>query len=95
MFALRQGESGYLRVLRKSGFRSHERANARNVTFETYDGGQFTSSRQLIILNYPVMLTNRRSTTISLETYHLFPTKCSLKLSGRASEHDNGQRFSG
>ena len=41
------------------------------------------------------MLTNRRSTTISLETYHLFPTKCSLKLSGRAPELDNGQSFSG
>ena len=45
------------------------RANARNVSFGTLYGGQFTFSTQLIILNYPDILSHRRSTTISLETY--------------------------
>ena len=40
-------------------------------SFETLYGGQFTLSTQLIILNNPVILSHRRSTTISLETYLL------------------------
>ena len=36
-----------------------------------HHGGQFTWSTQLIILNYPVILSYRRSTTVSLETYPL------------------------
>ena len=34
--------------------------------------GQFTLLTQLIILNYPVILSHRRSTTVSLETYPLY-----------------------
>ena len=48
------------------------RANARNVSFETFYGGQFRLSTQLIILNYPIILSHRRSTTVSLETYPLY-----------------------
>ena len=47
------------------------KAKARNVRFETLYGGQFTLLTQLIILNNPVILSHRRSTTISLETYSL------------------------
>ena len=36
------------------------RANARNVSFKTLYVGQFTLSTQLIILNYPVILSHRR-----------------------------------
>ena len=45
-----------------------QRANARNVSFKTLYGGQFTLSTQLIILNNRSILSHRRSTTISLET---------------------------
>ena len=31
---------------------------AQNVSFETFQGGQFTLSTQLIILNYPVILSH-------------------------------------
>ena len=48
------------------------RANARNVSLETLNGGQFTFSTQLIILNYPVILFHRRSTMVSSETYPLY-----------------------
>ena len=48
------------------------RASARNVSFETFYGGQFRLSTQLIILNYPIILSHRRSTTVSLETYPLY-----------------------
>ena len=48
------------------------KASARNVSFVTFYGGQFMLSTQLIILNYPVILSHRRSTTVSLETYPLF-----------------------
>ena len=41
-------------------------------SFETLYGGQFTLSTQLIIINYPVILFHRRSTTVSLETYPLY-----------------------
>ena len=34
------------------------RANTRNVSFETLSGGQFTLSTQLIIPNYPVILSH-------------------------------------
>ena len=49
------------------------RANARNVivSLKTLHDGQFTFSTQLITLNYPVILSHRRSTTVSLETYPL------------------------
>ena len=45
------------------------RADAQNVCFETLYVGQFTSSAQLIILNYPVILSHRHSTTVSFEAY--------------------------
>ena len=48
------------------------KANVRNVNFETLYSGQFTLSTQLIIQNYPVILSYRRSTTVSLETYSLY-----------------------
>ena len=48
------------------------RANARNVRFETLYGGQFTLSTQLIIPNYPDILSYRRSTTVSLETCPIY-----------------------
>ena len=41
-------------------------------SFETLYGGQFTLSTQLIIINYPVILFHRRSTTVSWETYLLY-----------------------
>ena len=41
-------------------------------SFETLYGGQFTLSTQLIIINYPVILSHRRGTTVSLETYPLY-----------------------
>ena len=41
------------------------RANARNASFETLHGGQFTLSTQLIILNYPVFY-NRRIQSLTL-----------------------------
>ena len=44
------------------------RANARSVSFETLP---LTLSTQLIIRNYTVILSHRRSTTVSLETYPL------------------------
>ena len=49
------------------------KANARNVSFLTLKGGQFTLSTQLRVLNYPVKLSHRRSITVSLETYQLLP----------------------
>ena len=45
--------------------------NAGNVIFETLYGGQFMPSTQLIILNYPIILSHWLSTTVSLETYPL------------------------
>ena len=39
------------------------KANARNFSFETIYGGQFSSSTQLIILNYPVILSHQHSNT--------------------------------
>ena len=44
------------------------RANARNVNLETLNCGQFTLSTRLMIPNYPVKLSHRRSVTVSLET---------------------------
>ena len=52
-------------------------ANARNVSFETLNGGQFTLSTQLMILSYLVVLS-----TVSLETYPRYTsvnTRTSLK----------------
>ena len=51
---------------------SNRGANIRNVNFETLYGGQFMLSTQLIILNYPVVLSHKHSTTVSLETYPLY-----------------------
>ena len=51
------------------------RANTRKVSFQTPYGGQFTSSTQLIILNYLVILSHRRSATVSLESYSLLKIK--------------------
>ena len=51
------------------------RANTRKVSFQTFYGGQFTSSTQLIILNYLVILSHRRSATVSLESYSLLKIK--------------------
>ena len=45
------------------------RANAQNVSFWNLYGGQFTSSAQLIILNYRVTLFHWRSNTVSLQNY--------------------------
>ena len=42
------------------------RANARNVSFETLNGGQFTLSTQLIIPNYVATVSYWRSTKLSL-----------------------------
>ena len=49
-----------------------QRANDQNVSFETCNGGQFTLSIQLIILNYLVILAHLCSTTVSLESYPLY-----------------------
>ena len=49
-----------------------QRANALNASFETLYGGQFTFLTQLIIPNYSVILSQLRSTTVSLQTYVLF-----------------------
>ena len=46
------------------------KANTRNISFETLYSGQFTLSTQLI--NYPVILSHWRSTTVCLETYPLY-----------------------
>ena len=48
-----------------------QRADAQDISFKALYGGQFTLSTQLITLNYPVTLSHRRSTTVSLETYQL------------------------
>ena len=42
------------------------RANARNVSFETLNSGQFTLSTQLIIPNYVAIVSYWRSTKLSL-----------------------------
>ena len=56
--ALRQSDSDSL----------WRRVNAPNVNFETIYGGKFTLSTQLIILNYPAILSHWRSSTVFLET---------------------------
>ena len=48
------------------------RANAQNISFETLYSGQFMLSTQLIILNYPVILSHWCNTTVSLETFPLY-----------------------
>jgi len=47
------------------------RANARNVSFQSLYGGQFTLSTQLINPKFCVSLPHQRSTTVSLETISL------------------------
>ena len=58
--------------------KGHQYLSDKRLTLETsshklFYGSQFTFSILLIILNYPVILSHRRSTTVSLETYPLFP----------------------
>ena len=52
---------------------SERKADARDVGFETLYGGQFTLSTKWIMLNYPVILFHRRSTTVSVEMYPFTP----------------------
>ena len=56
-------------ALRQSDWR---RGNARNVSLQTLYGGKFMFSTQLIPLKCPVILSHRRSTTVSLQTYPLY-----------------------
>ena len=42
------------------------------LSFETLYDGQFASSTELIISNYPVILSHRRSSAVSLETFPLY-----------------------
>ena len=48
-----------------------KRLKRRNVSFETLYIGQFTLSTQLMIPNYPVILSHRYSTIVSSESYPL------------------------
>ena len=48
-----------------------KKANTQKVRFQSPYGGQLTLSTQLIILNYPVILSHRSTTTVSLEDYPL------------------------
>ena len=57
------------------------RADARSVNLQSLWGGQFTFSIQLITLNYPFIISHRRSTTVSLETHALNADKL-LKTAG-------------
>ena len=45
-----------------------QRANTPKISFKTLYGGQFVLSTELIILNYPVILSHRHSARVSLET---------------------------
>ena len=54
------------RTLLKKKITKHTHTQTRNL-----HSRQFTWSTQLIILNYPVILSYRRSTTVSLEIYPL------------------------
>ena len=49
-------------------------------------GDQFTSSTQLKILNYPVILSHQRSTTVSLETYPRYHIPIDFSSSARSSD---------
>ena len=64
------------------------RANTRKDSFETLNGGQFTSSTQLIKPNY-LELSHWSSTTVSVETYplHLFLIKSIRKKRGMMSSN--------
>ena len=58
----------------------------------TLNSGQFTLSTQLIKQNYPVILSQQCSTTVSLETYPLFYLSfvmwiCSLMTGIHATSH--------
>ena len=66
---------------KKSGVNlSDEELTLKNVSLLTLYGGQFTFSTQLITLNYPVILSHWRSTTVSLETYPLYSLIFSLDI---------------
>ena len=59
-------------LCKMTALKSYE-ANVLGFNFKTLaNGGQFTLSTRLIIFNYPVILSHRRSTTVSLETYLLY-----------------------
>ena len=62
-------------------FISERRANARNVSFETLHGSQFMLSTQMIIPNYFVILSHRRSSIVSSETDPLYSFRISIILS--------------
>ena len=47
-------------------------ANARTVGFETLHSGQFTLSTPLTKVNYHIIFSHQRSTTVSLEIYPLY-----------------------
>ena len=56
-----------------SSNRSDERLTLQTSAFKLFTVANFTLSTQLITRNYPVILSHRRSTTVSLETYPLYP----------------------
>ena len=58
-------------LCKMTALKSYE-AGVLGFSFKTLYGGQFTLSTRLIIFNYPVILSHRRSTTVSLETYLLY-----------------------
>ena len=59
-------------ILSTSSVSFSSERNARNVSFETLYGGQFTLRTQLIKPNYFVILPHRRSNTVSLGTLPLY-----------------------
>ena len=54
-----------------TALKSYE-AGVLGFSFKTIYSGQFTLSTRLIIFNYPVILSHRRSTTVSLNTCLLY-----------------------
>ena len=52
-------------------FKLWQKVNAWNIGFETLYSGQTMLSTRLVILNYPVILFHRCSTTVSSEPYPL------------------------
>ena len=52
---------------------NHRPKSTSHSQWDELYSGQLALSAQLIILNYPVIVFHRRSTTVSLETYPLSP----------------------
>ena len=77
-FAVIWKKTSFSSITRSSLCSLWRSAYAQTVIFETLYGGQFTISTQLTILNYPVILSHRRSTTVSLETYPFYSFVSSL-----------------